>query len=342
MVLSSQYVKWVTLCVVSLLRIPASDAASAAASYTMADEFVGEGFLKGFQWETIDDPTHGRVNFVDQPTALSSNLTFTSATTFVMRADASSIVPADARGRNSIRIQSYKAYDDAVFVLDLAHMPEGCSTWPAFRTVSQADVQPHPGVVDVIEGVNLQKRDLVSVHTSTKCNMSQISVDHPGHTISSSCDASVNGCTSNITSPLSYGSSFNRAHGGWYAMQKSATAGIKIWFWPRLDTTALARVPKEIRDGAGTVQPDEAEGRWGTPVAQWAPEGDCQYGSYFDQHAILFDLTLCGDWAGSASEWGNSTCGAGSSSCADYVNNNPSAFTEAYWEINSLRVYTSS
>jgi hypothetical protein len=43
---------------------------------TVADVYIGHDFLSGFNWDTLDDPTHGRVNFVDQSTALESNLTF--------------------------------------------------------------------------------------------------------------------------------------------------------------------------------------------------------------------------------------------------------------------------
>ena len=49
------------------------------ASFHIADAFIGHDFLSGFNWETFNDPTHGRVNFVDQPTALSSNLTYGKA-----------------------------------------------------------------------------------------------------------------------------------------------------------------------------------------------------------------------------------------------------------------------
>lgn len=42
-----------------------------------------------------------------------------------MRADYTNKVLPTARGRDSIRIQSYASYADSVIVLDLNHMPEG-------------------------------------------------------------------------------------------------------------------------------------------------------------------------------------------------------------------------
>lgn len=69
-----------------------------------------------------------------------------------MRADDVSIVPASARGRDSVRITSLTAYNDSIIVLDLQHMPAACSTWPAFWTLSQNGPWPSGGEIDIIEG----------------------------------------------------------------------------------------------------------------------------------------------------------------------------------------------
>ena len=44
--------------------------------FNLKDNFVGDGFFSGFKWETFDDPTHGRVNYVDQDTAKATNLSY--------------------------------------------------------------------------------------------------------------------------------------------------------------------------------------------------------------------------------------------------------------------------
>jgi hypothetical protein len=69
-----------------------------------------------------------------------------------MRADNWSIVDSSARGRDSVRISSTTSYDDALFVLDIAHMPAGCATWPAFWTLSKDGPWPQGGEIDIIEG----------------------------------------------------------------------------------------------------------------------------------------------------------------------------------------------
>lgn len=55
----------------------------------------------------------------------------------------------------------------------------------------------------------------------------------------------------------------------------------------------------------------------------------------------VIDTTFCGDWVGAV--WSsNPTCSSLTPTCQDYVQNNPSAFTNAYWLINSLEVYQSN
>ena len=49
----------------------------AKANFYLQDEYIGEDFFhKDWKWETMDDPTHGRVNYVDKGEAQSKNLTY--------------------------------------------------------------------------------------------------------------------------------------------------------------------------------------------------------------------------------------------------------------------------
>lgn len=138
-------------------------------AYSITDTFIGHNFFDNWTWETFDDPTHGRVNYVDKWSAMSSGLSYgmsphggstsrrllmmtASGNTFVMRVDADRNVPPAARGRDSVRIISNRAYGDSVVVLDLKHMPTGCGTWPAFWSLSGAGPWPEGGEIDIIEG----------------------------------------------------------------------------------------------------------------------------------------------------------------------------------------------
>ncbi|KAJ7084326.1 glycoside hydrolase family 16 protein [Mycena belliarum] len=314
------------LAPILLLCLAASSLASE--TYSVADTFIGADFFK-WNWETFSDPTHGRVMYVDQDTARTTNLSVASNTSFLMRADNVYRVSSADPGRKSVRITSPSAYADSVLVLDLWHMPTGCGTWPAWWTVSQKGPWPRGGEIDIIEGVNQNSRNLGSLHTTPDCNMTQTRVQR-GQTVSTVCDASVNynqGCGVEFTKPNSYGRDFNTNGGGRVAMQRGS-CGINMWFWSRDDPN----VPLEVSQGLGTINPNQ--GLWGEPDAVF-PADSCDIAAHFDAHNIVFDLTFCGDWAASA--YANSSC---PSTCEDYVDNNPSAFSEAYWEISSLRVYT--
>jgi hypothetical protein len=47
--------------------------------FVLKDSWKGHEFLEGWNWETFDDPTHGRVNYVTRDSALALNLTYSTA-----------------------------------------------------------------------------------------------------------------------------------------------------------------------------------------------------------------------------------------------------------------------
>ncbi|KAG8960026.1 hypothetical protein FRC03_007139 [Tulasnella sp. 419] len=105
-----------------------------AATYAVSDTFIGTGFLNGFTHEAIADPTHGRVTYVDQATAVAQNLTYASGDHFIIRADYKTTLSPSGPGRKSVRVQSKKQWTTHVIVANVRHMPVGCSTWPALWT----------------------------------------------------------------------------------------------------------------------------------------------------------------------------------------------------------------
>lgn len=49
---------------------------------------------------------------------------------------------------------------------------------------------------------------------------------------------------------------------------------------------------------------------------------------------------MTGQWAGQQAVWSaDPVCSQKAATCQDYVANNPSAFANSFWEINSLKVY---
>ena len=170
----------------------AASALAQQVQYSLTDAFSGTQFFDAFVWETFNDPTHGRVNYVDISTAIKSNLSYASGSKFIMRADSTSIVPSYARGRDSVRITSKTAYTEGLYILDLSHMPTGCATWPAWWTFSRNGPWPSGGEIDIIEGVfalrsvsarlvdcfllgvNQNTANLASLHTTPNCSMPPI------------------------------------------------------------------------------------------------------------------------------------------------------------------------
>ncbi|GAD92526.1 hypothetical protein PVAR5_1119 [Paecilomyces variotii No. 5] len=293
------------------------------AAYTLQQDFGISNFFDNFAFFTGTDPTNGFVQYVDQSTAQSAGLISTGSSVYI-GVDNTNV--ASSSGRESVRISSTATYEHGLVILDLAHMPGGiCGTWPAFWMLGSD--WPNNGEIDIIEGVNDQANNDMTLHTSDGCSItntgftgslgtSNCYVDAPGQGTNAGCQIS-------SSSSQSFGTGFNDASGGVYATEWTSDA-ISIWFFPR------SSIPADIASGS----PDPSG--WGTPDANFA--GACDIDSHFNNLQIVFDTTFCGDWAGAV--WSSdSTCSALAGTCQDYVQNNPTAFKDAYWEINSLKVY---
>lgn len=103
---------------------------------------------------------------------------------------------------------------------------------------------------------------------------------------------------------------------------------IRVWFFPRSD------VPSSI----ATSFPDISE--FGIPMANF--QGGCNIDNHFRNHTIIFDITFCGDWAGPTFgryEGCPMTSNNAWTSCNNFVANSPKSFANAYWDINSMRVF---
>jgi hypothetical protein len=58
------------------LILVATASVVSAQHYRIKDVFIGQDFFNSWTWETFQDPTHGRVNYVDQATAMAKNLSY--------------------------------------------------------------------------------------------------------------------------------------------------------------------------------------------------------------------------------------------------------------------------
>ncbi|KAF5313916.1 hypothetical protein D9619_013047 [Psilocybe cf. subviscida] len=294
--------------------------------YYISEDIVGSAFYTHFNWEAISDPTHGRVNYVDQATSIRRGLTRASFNSFRLGADSRTVLNATGPGRDSVRIISKKAYTNHLAIFDVRHMPQGCGTWPAIWETQGAN-WPEGGEVDIVEGVNDVGPNAATLHTTEGCTM-PATRRMTGTAGQNDCNWLTNfntGCTVKMDSSLSYGPSFNENGGGWYAMERTPEY-ISVWFWPRNSIT----VPIEVR--TNTIFPVSTK-NWGIPVA-FFPNTSCDITKFFGPNNIIINLTFCGDWAGNV--YSQTSC---PSTCVDYVNNNPGAFKGAYFDFASIRVY---
>ncbi|CAL5872913.1 uncharacterized protein PFLUO_LOCUS7182 [Penicillium psychrofluorescens] len=300
-----------------------------SAAYTLLDDYGNsDSFFDQFDFFTDTDPTAGFVTFVDQGTAESDGLISANGGSVYIGVDNTSVTTT---GRNSVRISSTNTYTQGLFILDLAHMPDStCGSWPAFWLLGSG-TWPDNGEIDIIEGVNDQSTDSMTLHTTDNCTINDSGFTGTLSTSDCYIDAAGQsnnaGCGISNSDTQSYGTGFNDIGGGVYAMEWT-DLGINIWFFGR-DTG----IPSDITSGT----PDPTG--WGEPAAAFA--GSCDFSEHFSDMSIIFDITFCGQWAGEV--WStDAVCSALDSSCNDYVGNNPTAFEETYWSINGLQVYQDS
>lgn len=152
------------------------------------------------------------------------------------------------------------------------------------------DSWPSHGEVDIIEGVNRQSMNQMTLHTLPGCTRDDNAKPAPGQSkaftgtpLQVTCDVTVNsnsGCGIMSTQANSFGSGFNNNGGGVYATIWD-TMGFRIYYFPRNS------IPKDI------LNMDPTPGTWPTPDAFW-DSTTCPVDHYFGNLALVFDTTLCG------------------------------------------------
>ena len=306
---------------------------NSSSEYKLLERAAGEDFWSHWNFWSWDDPTHGTVEYLDQGAAESNNLIDVVDGKVIMRVDTTQQVSG---GRKSVRIHSNRSWNKGLVLMDAEHMPTGCATWPAWW--QNGPNWPEGGEIDILEGVNDDKMNQVSLHTGQGCTMPQnINDGQIGKIVPSngfdafdcsSANTANQGCgVQDQTNTDAYGPGFNSNNGGVYATLVE-DEGIKIWWFPR------GKIPQDITDGS----PNPSS--WGTPVGNY-PSTSCDMTSHFYDMINIFDTTLCGDWAGGA--WGASCAAStGYDSCSDYVLNNGDKFKEAYWTVNYVSWYSKS
>ncbi|KAK3326918.1 concanavalin A-like lectin/glucanase domain-containing protein [Cercophora scortea] len=322
----------------SILAVAALGATPCFAA-TLKLHYAGANFTNAFTFRTAadypgsGDPTNGFVNYVSSSVATSKGYAKVINGQVYLGVDNTSTVSTSSQGRNSIRLESKESFTNGILIADIAHMPgNACGIWPAFWTYN-FDEDPY-GEIDIIEGTMHQSKNIVSLHTCGTC-----SFDFSGSSgtdprsdcnlggVSGGCSDDVatnyDGC-GNTAPSGSYGDKFNSNGGGVYVTQVQ-TSSLKIWFFPR------SSIPADITSG----NPNPSN--WPAPFLD-ASKG-CNPGKYFKKQSIIINTDFCGSNIDQDAWNGDSACKSKASSCQAYVAANPSAFSQAYWLFNSIKLY---
>ena len=308
-----------------------------AQNYTLVQDYSGAKFFQGFNFFTQPDPTDGFVQFMSMAqsndTGIAGIMTGGAADNAVYLGVETGNTTS-SQGRNAIRVSSQQTFQHALMVADIAHMPTGCGTWPALWMLGQGPdpstpaVWPAAGEIDIIEGVNNQVGNSMTLHTSAGIVVQNSSMT--GQLVTSNCDVNAPnqsnnaGCGVVDSNPLSFGAPFNQAGGGIWLMEWLPNS-IKIWCFGH------DSAPADIMAGQPT-----SSAAWGTPHASFETGGDMD--SHFQNMQIIIDTTFCGSWAGAV--WNTSSaCSSLAPTCEQYIAQNGDALTDAYWAINKLQIY---
>lgn len=358
--------------VTTLVLLASVFAQEAAAAYGLVDEFSQGSFFEGFDFWTDKDPTSGYVTFKSFAEAASSQI--------IGYGNGSVLIGVDSKnkatsGRSSVRLTSRKSYHHGLLVADIKHMPGGaCGAWPAlWMTGAQ---WPQDGEIDIIEGVNHQASNAMTLHTADGCvvddtiaatrRISSVgggdkSNIFTGNMTTSNCyvDATNQGTNAgcqimaplpnaplpaDVTSPTSR--LFKReapktapaTYGTSFNQQGGGVYAME-WTSTSINVWFFPRnaIPAELSTSNPSPTPGSS---WGTPIAAFSG-GGCDFDARFSNLSIVIDTTFCGDWAGNPDLWKNQGCAqsTGVDTCDSYVAQNPLAFVDAYWEFASLRYY---
>lgn len=300
----------------------------AQAQYSLTNKYDASNFFESFSFFTGHDPTNGFVEYVDGPTANADGLAGTVDGAIFMGVDKTTVNPQP--GRRSVRLESRDTFTKGLFTVDATHMPGSiCGAWPAFWMFGDGSTGwPNQGEIDIIEGVNNQESSINTLHTSPGCTITNDGTATDTVLAGNDCNEGEghNGCGQQTANNQNFGDGFNDIKGGIYVTEWTSDH-IAIWFFPR------SAIPEDL----ASDNPNPAN--WGPPQARFNGGQGCNIDDHFYGHKIIFNTTFCGEWAGKV--WGdNPECSALASTCQEYVSNNPAAFEEAYWTVNSVKVYS--
>lgn len=264
----------------------------------------GKDIMEAFSTFECPDPTHGAVLYGNEGISYSGD---------AVKLSIGELVNSQ---RRAVRLQSDRVFDSGTFAFDIAHMPEGLTTWPALWMNSDVIPWACGGEIDIIEVVNsvdaasskntstLHTNNDSCVHDGIACNSASLPTGQCGCSGDQPCPN--NGCPILWSGEMTAGFGFNQHGGGVFAWRVTAGGLVTVWFWTRAQAPDIS---------TGTPE------TWGTPTETHEFTA-CP--NTFSSLRIVLNTTLCGDWAGQLPN------------CLNLVKT--SDFSKAFWEVNGFRI----
>ena len=335
----------------SLLALAATSTAHAINSskgYHLAVEYSGSTFFNDFDFYTGPDPTNGHVRYVDPQTAAKQNLAgylFYENTTRTHAYIGVNHVLQAPEGRDSVRIMSRKTFSPGMLtVVDVHHAPSGPSLWGAVwllandtTTRQEGKGWPNHGEIDLMEWVNDDTFNAMTLHSNPGCSIDNNSATFAGELQHKNCNTKDGSLGCSILAPetigrknhslATAGADFNAQGGGVYILEWTHT-GITTWLFPRHD------LPRDLAAG----HPDPST--WPNPLAKFHGKG-CDFAESFQNMQIIINIDVCGDWAGKQEVWEEQGMAGktGFGTCNEFAAANPRGYRDAYFDFASVKVY---
>ncbi|KAG0145237.1 hypothetical protein CROQUDRAFT_78994 [Cronartium quercuum f. sp. fusiforme G11] len=320
-------------------KAPSSYGSSDGKTWKVKSQATGHDILNFFNFETSNQGSQGgSAGYVDLQEGYRSSMVGDKDGVLYLGVDTTPYAPS----RKSLRLSSKDTLSaGTLVVVDVLHMPAACGAWPALWTVARDGEWPQKGEIDIVEGVNLFTQNSMSVHTKPGFWMKTagfLATFMLGGDQQANCDVSATndqGCGLRDTNKKSFGEPYNAGKGGYHVLEWTNDA-INVYFFPR------GSEPADIASG----RPSKSSS-WGQPSAKFQGSGGQSTADYFQEHVLVVNTNLCGQWPegvwnADASYAGQSeSCAAitGYATCQEFITNGGSKLGEAYWALKSIKVY---
>lgn len=333
---------YAALIVASLALQSSAAPTTTSSKYSLVADYSGSSFFNGFTAYTGADPTNGNVDYRSMKYGAEHGLlgfvnnNSTNSLNAYIGVDYKNKMP----NRDSMRLSSKQTFDaGTITVMDVVHAPVAFGTWPALWMLGDVPGAEWPsagGEIDILEWVHETPFNAMTLHTGSGCSVQNSTSAFHGQLQHTNCNAGQGSDGCSIQAPkhlatktgtlATAGKGFNDQGGAVFVVDWTAQ-GVSMYMFARHN------VPADIVAG----KPDPAS--WNAvPVAKFSGAG-CDYTTSLSDAVIIADTTFCGQWAGDVWTSSGAAAATGVKTCAEYVENNPAAFSEAYFEIRSIRVF---